>query len=78
MRVWISDGEYGEVDDAPPRYETVSQDRGPLRPAEVTVPWFAVRINGQERTREFGGRRALGSVNEMGLLGLLSFANLAG
>ncbi len=55
MRVWISDGEYGEVDDAPPRYETVSQDRGPLRPAEVTVPWFAVRINGQERTREFAG-----------------------
>ena len=66
MRVWISDGECGEVDDAPPRYEAVTQDQGPLRQAVATVPWFAVRISGQERTREFMGTTLFAAKPEPG------------
>ena len=55
MRVWISEDAFGELDAAPPRCETVKQDKGPLYPAEVIVPWFTVRLDGHQTTREFTG-----------------------
>jgi hypothetical protein len=55
MRVWISEDACGELDASPPRYQTVKLDKGPLYPAEVMVPWFTVRVDGQPETKELTG-----------------------